>query len=88
MEKFDYTKIEKNFTVKHLYLDLTDGYENINNLIIAFELPEEEKLKLYRWCKEARRELKLKDNLFNICEIFITNKYEKINDEVNNQKYL
>ncbi len=64
--------------------------QGLIDLIKQAELPDEILKDLYIFAKEARKELGLRDNLFNIYESVLDNpqQYEKINEQINSKKKL
>lgn len=60
------------------------------NTIEKSELPNDMLIELYQWAKKRRKELGLKDNLFNLFDeyIFEAYKYKELNEEINGRMVL
>ena len=89
-DKSDYTEAffyGRNETLTLSRSELSDLYNELNNLLVVLDLSETAKLEIYKWAKLLRKELELNDNLFNVFPEFLLyeHTYEKINEKINKQ---
>lgn len=70
--------------------EFIEKYNTVGKMSAYFDISEDRKKELYYWAKCRRKELGLKDNIFNIYEGFIgtKNRHEKLNEEINKRKSL
>lgn len=61
---------------------------NVIELIQKANLSDENLTKLYKFAKEARHQLGLEDNLFNVHECVLYEDYTEINEEINKRNNL
>jgi len=66
------------------FTSLNNEIKDFIDLLKAANLPNEELTELYIFAKQARIELELEDNLFNINKEFLYN-YKKEHDEINEE---
>lgn len=87
-EKNDYINslfFGRDEALKILNSNLTESYKDLFYLLNTFKLSEEGKTQIYYWAKTKRKELELNDNLFNIFPYILSDKYEKINEQISKQ---